>query len=186
MARGKKAAISLSMEFLVVIILSLVLLGMGVTLLYQFVGGAEKLKGELDQRTEEELRRLLIDEGRRVALPLHETELYGGENHVFGIGILNVEAGNSEFYLTIEDEVKFTNTEEAIQDLSRERDLPGWLLYTRDKLVIEQGEHRIEPIMVLVPKDATPGTYIFSAAIKKESISGEKYGNTQKFLVVVK
>ncbi|MBI2112052.1 hypothetical protein HYT52_00760, partial [Candidatus Woesearchaeota archaeon] len=86
--KHKQGAISLSMNLLVILIISLVILGMGVTLLYKMVGTALVEKEKLDARTQQELLRLLVDEGKKVALPLHIADLYGNEKHVFGIGIL--------------------------------------------------------------------------------------------------
>ena len=97
----KKGDISLSMNFLVIIIISFVLLGMGITLLYNLLGKANSEKAQLDARTEQEISRLLIDEGKTVALPLNTIDLYPGESHVFGLGILNIDTGNDQYKVEI-------------------------------------------------------------------------------------
>ncbi|MBI2666062.1 hypothetical protein HYX13_00460, partial [Candidatus Woesearchaeota archaeon] len=174
----KKGAINLSVEFLVVIILSIVLLGMGVFFLYSLLGQAEELKEDLDQRTEDELQRLLIDQGKRVALPLHTADVLAGERHVFGIGILNVDVAepNNDFTLSIE---KVTGFDPAKNPLSAAENALTWLLYQKDPLTIELQEHRTEPILVAVPKDAAKGTYIFEVVVKKSDSVRSQYGNTQ-------
>ena len=85
----KKGALGLSVETLVIIIISLVILSAGITLIYQFISGAEDIKAQLDQKTQEELDRLLVTQGKKVALPMHVATIRRGESHVFGIGILN-------------------------------------------------------------------------------------------------
>ena len=64
----KKGAIELSMSTLVIVIISMVVLGLGVKLLYSFVSGTEQIKGQLDEQTQTELQRLLVDQGKQVAL----------------------------------------------------------------------------------------------------------------------
>ena len=171
------------MEFLVVIIISIVLLGMGVYFLYTLLGQAEDIKEDLDQRTEDELQRLLVDQGKRVALPLHTADVLAGERHVFGIGILNADVPepNHEFTISIE---KVTAFDVAKNQLPNAQNALTWLLYQKEPLLIELQEHRTEPILVVVPKDAVKGTYIFDAEVKKGD--GAQYGSIQKFIVVVK
>src|SRR3989338_1661935 len=84
-----KGAIELSVNTLVVVIISLVILAGGITLLYKFIAGAEEIKADLDARTTEELERLLVQQGKKVALPLHVADVERGKTHVFGLGILN-------------------------------------------------------------------------------------------------
>lgn len=187
---SKKAAINLSVEFLVVIVISLVILGMGVTLLYKFLGGAEDIKAELDKKTEDELRRLLIDEGKKVALPLHLAELSPGERHIFGLGILNVENEEKSFFMRVEG-VKAADQENHPFVLEL-REVETWLLYSQLAINLKKGENHFEPLMVEVPKkDVKKGTYIFDLVVRKDDlnpITGVRvqYGNTQKFIVVVK
>lgn len=187
---SKKAAINLSVEFLVVIVISLVILGMGVTLLYKFLGGAEDVKRDLDRKTEDELRRLLIDEGKRVALPLHLAELSPGERHIFGIGILNVENDEKFFFMRVEG-VKAADQENHLFSPAVElREVETWLLYSRSAINLKKGENHFEPLMVEVPKkDVKKGTYIFDLVVRRDDPDprvGVQYGNTQKFIVVVK
>src|SRR3989344_8163548 len=97
-----KGAIELSMNMLVMIIISIVILTGGMVLLYKFIGGAEDIKSQLDTRTDSELERLLVDQGKQVALPLHTATVTRGESHVFGIGILNIGSVGNEFLLRVE------------------------------------------------------------------------------------
>ncbi len=182
---SRRAAINLSMEFLVVIVISLVVLGMGVTLLYKFLGGAEDVKRDLDKRTEDELRRLLTDEGKPVALPLHLAELSPGEKHIFGLGILNVENEEKAFYLSIEKVKVADEQNNPLPSITFDQ-VRSWLLYTRSPLVLKKGEKHFEPIMVQVPKDAVKGTYLFDVVVRKDAPDGEQYWHTKKFIVVVK
>ncbi len=176
----KKATIGLSVETLVVVIISLVVLAGGVTLLYKFIGGAEDTKALLDEKTNAELERLLVDEGKEVALPKNVATVERGKTHVFGIGILNVGTENS-FKIEVEpstavdkSENEFEPGEEVIQ----------WLKYDPEPIKLEEGEHDKILIHVTVPKDALVGQYIFN--VKVLDSEPKQYGNTQKFTVNVK
>ena len=175
---NRKGAIELATSTIVTIIISLVILAFGIVFLYNLVYGAESIKSDLDERTNEELEHLLTDQGKQVALPFQTANIYPGENHVFGIGILNTK---EEADFTIGVECKIYVNEEGAGGATDKCN--GWYLYNTETFSLEQGEHRKEGIMVNVPNDAPKGEYIFNVNI----ISGENaYGNPQKFYVNVK
>lgn len=191
----KRGALSLSVNLLVVIILSLVILSSGISLLYKFIEGAKELKVTLDAQTEAELKGWLLEEGKQVALGRHTVELYGGESYVFGLGILNIEkksfgeefrmeAGLAKYVDEKEEEL----TSEEMKEKTKE-----WLLYNPGPHIIKENEPRAEPILVEVPKDAKKGMYIFKVAVwcGGEECFDEKgepkpYDNVKNFSVVVK
>lgn len=183
----KKGAIDLSMNVLVTIIISLVILGSGITLLYNFIGGAEELKAELDQRTAQELERLLVDQGERVALPLHAATVLRGENHVFGIGILNIKDGVTDFQIMVDLSDAFDKQNELI--VTSTIDLNQWIFYDESIFSLDANEHQKEAILVTVPKDAVPGKYVFVATVVNPPCAVVdadcRYGNPQTFFVTV-
>ncbi|MBT3813815.1 hypothetical protein HOE37_04955 [Candidatus Woesearchaeota archaeon] len=176
---NKKAAIGLSINTLVVVIISLVVLAGGITLLYKFIGGAEEIKGELDAKTKTELERLLVDQGKPVALPLHVAYVNRGEQHVFGIGILNIGGVGDKFNIEVGLSKVLDETESQVSVSGTDT----WLLFNTKSIKILEGEHVSESILVNVPKTAPNGQYIFSVKIFSDS---KQYGNTQKFYVNVK
>jgi len=183
----KRGAIGLSINVLVVVIISLVILGFGIYLLYQFIGGAEDIKQNLDQRTKLELERLLVNLGEGVALPLHQATVSRGETHVFGIGVLNIGGVGDKFHLEITPPEKYVDEQGEIQNVNQvaNQDLMTWLLYNDvEDMLIKEGEHQTGSILVIVPDDAPTGEYIFTARILDEG--GNRYGNPQKFIVVVR
>ena len=180
----KKGAISLPINFMVILILSLVILGLGVKLMYSFIDKSEQLKTQLDQKTEMELQRLLSAKGKLVAIALSTAEVERGQDHPFGVGILNVDGSRSkEFKLWIElskaispsDEVMTVDGSAVIRD---------WLLYDPGMVHIEENEQVNRAIMVSVPKSASLGTYIFN--VKVFDVANVQYGTTQKINVIVK
>ena len=175
---NKKASISLSINALVIIMLSIAMLSGGVALMYQFIGGAEDIKSLMDKKTELELERLLINEGQMVALPLHTKIVSRGENHVFGIGILNIGDEN-DFIL----QVKLNKAIDEYNKLLTGTNAESWLFYNDDKIPLKKNEHYKAAIMVNIPKENAPkGKYFFNARVIK---GGTQYGNTQSFTVTV-
>lgn len=182
---NKKASIELSMNTLVIVIISLVILGSGVALLYKFIGSATDTKNLLDERTNTELEHLLVDQGKQVALPLHVATLSGGESHVFGVGILNSDATKFGTEFTIHIELnKFVdkNNEDKTTDLKDTA--ASWLLYTPDTLNLKENENTKESILVDIPADAPKGQYIYDVTIKSKE--NKPYGTKQKMIVNVK
>ena len=177
---NKKAAVELSINVLVVIIISLVILAGGITLLYKFIGGAEEQQQVLDQRTKQELERLLVDRGKKVALAFNMATLTRGESHLFGLGLLNV-GEQADFNLVVElsQALDETGTEMAVEEDLVDR----WMLYDTDSLTLESNQQVQELISVGVPKDALNGQYLFNVRVLS---NGQQYGNTQKLYVTVK
>ena len=179
----KRAALGLPMDVLVVIILSLVILMGGIALLYKFISGADQIKTDLDQRTEQELLHLLVQEGQQVALPFNHAIIPRGKTHVFGIGILNVDNEAQEFEITVQ---LAKVTDEANEDFTSSVDkaeVLKWLLYEKDRFSLPENDHREEVILVNVPSSAITGTYVFHARIKEPN--GQQYGILQQFSVSV-
>ncbi len=181
---NKKASIELSMNTLVIIIISLVILGSGIALLYQFIGSATDTKNKLDERTNTELEHLLVDQGKQVALPLHVATIQAGDSHLFGIGILNSDKKfGTEFTITI-DLNKFVNKNNEDKTTEVKETALTWLLYTPDPLHLEENENTKESILVDIPANAPKGQYIYDVIIKTDQ--KKQYGTKQKMIVNVK
>lgn len=179
----KRAALDLPINTLVVIIISLVILMGGIALLYKFILGSERIKEELDQRTEQELLRLLVQEGQQVALPFNHAIVPRGEIHLFGIGILNVRNEEQDFEIVIRlAKVLDEANQEITIDIDK-TEVQDWLLYEQDRFSLPENGHREEVILVKVPQTAVKGTYVFHTRIKQSN--GQYYGILQQFTVAV-
>lgn len=175
----------MSVETLVVIIISLVVLAGGMTLLYKFIGGAEDTKALLDQKTDDELERLLADQGKQVALPRNIATIERGNSHVFGIGILNVDSAGTGDSFTIDVNPNQAVDESGnIMDINSDEIKSNWLLWNNGAIPIAEGDHSKESILVKISDEALKGEYIFDVLVY--DAQGEQYGNKQKIVVKVK
>src|SRR3989338_1747735 len=172
-----RGSIELSMNVFVIILISLVILAGGITLLYKFLGGAEDIKAQLDEKTNEELERLLVDQGKQVALPLHTATIFRGESHVFGIGILNIGSVGNEFLLRVELSKVVDEQEQDITPTLNKAEVESWLLYNTEPIILEENGHEKEVILVKVAPDTPKGQYIFNAYVFLSDGSSQ-YGNT--------
>jgi|SRR3989338_5868985 len=163
----KRGAVELGINTLVVIIISIVILGGGITLLYKFIGGAEDIKRQLDARTEDEITRLLVDQGKQIALPRHIAEIPRGEAHTFGLGILNIYKDANQFTIkvTLDKALNEQGQDLALTARAQHQISESWLLYNQEPINIAEGEHRSEGIFVEVPQEAAKGTYIFNVQV---------------------
>ncbi len=190
MLKSRKGAISLAMSTIVMIIISLVILASGIILLNSWLSGAEEIKAQLDSRTQGELERLLIDQGKKIALPLHTATVQGGDGHVFGLGVLNIddEAYGEKFQTDITLSKVLDGQDEDITLSVDELEVLSWVLYESTIFLIEENQHYSLPILVDTPASAKKGTYIFNVKVTFiENLAGEtgQYDNTKKFYVTV-
>jgi hypothetical protein len=177
----KKGAIGLSINMIVMVLISLAILSAGVVLLNKFVSGAEDIKDQLDKRTEERLNDIVVSQGKRVALPFYTSNVKRGGEHVFGIGILNTGDVGNEFTLSVESIKLISPTGEDLTSVAG--DFSNWARYDQDVLIIDEGKHLKKSILVKVPKGAVSGTYAFTARIILAN--RQQYGNRQDFFVIV-
>lgn len=168
---NKQAAIELSMNFLVVIIISLVILAGGISLLYKFIASGEDTIIGIDDQTRMQIEQLL-DDGSVVAMPYAAKTLKRGEDFVFGLGVLNIKDTPDDAKLTFAVEV----TEPGDSPLS--------LLFDSAPFGLEKNQKHTQGILISVPPTAPSGTYIFDV---KVSIKGEDdpYGRVKKITVTV-
>ena len=179
--RNKKGALELSVNMLVTVIISLVVLAGGITLLYKLLGGAGEIQSTLDKQTQEELERLLVDQGRQVVLPYHSATIERGKNHVFGLGILNI--GERKEFQVVVSLVKVVDKDNQDITATIERAaVDNRPLYDHNPKAIVESQHDTWQILIAVPNDALSGQYIFDV----RAMTGEQqYGNAQKIIVQV-
>ncbi len=185
-----KGAVELSMNMLVVIILSLVIVGGGVTLLYKFVGSATDIESDLDAQTQEEIERILINEGRQTAMPIQTKIIGAGDSTILGIGIRNTNSETSSFTITIEFDRMINTAGEMYQTTEELEEIfninPGeWLLYNTDPFDLETGAYSKEGISINIAKNAPKGEYVYKAKVIMSGTPPLQYGRTQPFTIQV-
>jgi hypothetical protein len=182
----KRAAIGLSINMIVMIIISIVILASGIVLLRSFVTGADNLKDQLDQRTQDRLSELLTDQGKTIAFPFYTKNIRRGDSHVYGIGISNIQNVPVTFMLVI-DTIKFIDSSGQELDSNSVLDFSKWARWDREPFTIREGDIVKKTILVEIPKNANPGTYVFRARVNYLDQDGDNqpYGTKQDFFAIV-
>jgi len=175
---NSKKALQLSINSLVVIIISLVILSAGIVLLRNFFAGTAEIKAKLDSQTESKIAGLLA-EGEPVAVPVNRKTIQAGEHSTFGLGILNIIQDTPQSGFNVD--VVFTNAYDRTNTIITAIDGQEWLLYDEEGFTMQSNEQKIIPILIRVSKDAVPGSYIFTVTVTAD---GNEYGKHKIYVEV--
>ncbi len=177
----KKKGMELSINFIVVLIISIVVFGFGIKILSGIFGSATNM-GVL---TQEEINRHLIefmcDSSERICVAPTTVEVRPHGSGYFTIGILNTYDDETTFYIGVEQ-----STNDEIPTIYEKY----WLL-GEDSVKINPNEQKKVGLGVLVPGGTDKGTYVLNVYIcSDESVSckedsTKRYGTTQKLYVKV-
>jgi len=181
--KNKKAAIGLSMNFIVVIIIAVVIFGVGIAIVTQYVDFAEEEQKLITEQQQQQIENLL-KQGRKVIIPSNTQTIPRGEAHVFGLGILNMNPAYSEFIIEIGCSKSMTKA--GVQDPQCPGLKPEAFLFNTDKIKIDNNQDHTESIFVKVPKQGvTNEQYIFNVNVSAYDSTSTKiqYGNTQKIII---
>jgi len=154
-----KKGFELSISVIVTIIIAIVLLGLGVLLLNKFIGGAQEIKTELDEETDQQLS-LLLEAGEKAAIPFNSFDLRRGDSVVVGFGILNIEETQS-FNFEVDESSAYDAENNALPFNADE-----WVRFDKSSVEIKSRETFKTAILLTVPDNATSGTYIFNVEVK--------------------
>ena len=173
-----KKAIELSVNFFVVIILSIVMMSMGIMLIRNFFESAEEIKAEIDENTKAGIASLL-SQGKMVAVFPAHGKIYGGQHGIVGLGILNV-GNQADFTVSVEFNNAYNVTKGEIPE-----NPPGvydnWLFFDSGPYELIANEKVNVPIRIDILEGAESGTYIFNINVTKQ---GETYGGSIKKIFI--
>ena len=156
-----KKALELSINFIVIVIISLVIFGMGIGIANKFLGQAEVIKQDLDQQTENQINAML-DSGDRLAIPIDNKIIEKGKSDVFGLGILNILGQTRTFTVTISSSLYVSPTKQTENPPT----IPLEFIEVRSK-ELKNNEHDVMPLVVRAPRNARPGTYVLNVHVSQ-------------------
>ncbi len=159
----KKAAIELSVNFLVIIILAIVIVGFSFFIFFTVFMEAQDLSDLTQEQMNERIEELQCD--GTVCMSSTYRKMNRGDFHLFGIKILNT-GEDAEFKVIVNATDKLT------------------LNYVPKEYEVSIEQNKAEPVAIgiKVQKDQTSGIYIFNIHVEKGGIS---YGNTQQIRIEV-
>ncbi len=184
MKRINKKGMELSINFIVILILSIVVFGFGIKIL----SGIFRNATEMGSMTQEEINRhltdIMCDSSERICVAPTRIELRPYGSGYFTIGILNTYDYETTFYIGVKQ-----STNDEIPTINGDY----WIL-GEDFVKINPNEQKKLGLGVLVPGGTKKGTYVLNVYVckgdslsscDKDSPPDVRYGTTQKLYIVV-
>ena len=191
----KKAALELSVNFLVILIISVVVLGFGIYLMQQIFAGANETVLTWNDRMKAEIESAL-DDGSLVAVSFDTKDVHNGELATFGVGLLNInDPATSTFTMTVSFKEAY-RTGQTNPFCARTGTPPcsGPNLWLKSSQVIpiptgltlqytlKKYERKDDILIGVEPVNAEKGRYLYELSVTS---SGSPYGNKEVLIVNV-
>lgn len=178
----KKASIQISVNFLVVMIISLIIMGLGVTLLRNMMTQGGQNIADVDQQLEERIESLLGEDGKSVSVPIVQRSVKRGDAVAFGVGVMNIDgdSNGNDFSINVSLDEAY-ETDGAVININNCGDLtcPKYNP-TLNEQKIENNEKATFPVPIMVPENTESGQYIFDLKVCKDVSSSVDCGDKDK------
>lgn len=196
---NKSGAVELSVNMIVITVLSLIVLGIGFYLVTSLFSTATEYKGTLDEQTEQNILTALKKPGELISLPITQYSIERGETDVIGVGLLNnIDTTLSQtFYISVtctealaEDETELCNANGGSPcNTEATGYCTTWPTLGDEQRTINNRDAKVVSIFFAVPDDAPSGTFGYNLKICTGKTCGSsgstQYGPTKKFYVTV-
>jgi len=194
-----KAAVELSINFMVMFILAIIMFSIGVVIVREIFTEADDAKKRLTEQQKEQLRQIMFQGKEQVKLDYTKKELRPNEYEVFGIAIRNDLSSATNFFIDADCDTViliggFQECDDGgalgLPECGAEYD--QWLTidddHTGGPYNISSNDIYVQDIFVFVPKDADKGTYVYNVKVCKNAIcdNTNQYSVTKQLNVVVK
>ena len=173
-----KKAIELSLNFIIIIILSIIIFGFGIRFISKLSTQAVELQEITTSELDERIGNLVCEGSDRVCVGIDRKTIRRTKFDVFGIKIINIlEGQNFDIIISRPSPSGYTKSKQPI-------DADGLIWNPKARSVlIDKNEEKILGIGIQVPANAVSGTYIFDVRI--QTADGKPYSSTQKLYVDV-
>ncbi len=189
---NKKAAVQLSVNFIVLTVLALITLGIGFYIVTEIFTTAEKYKATLDEQTQEQIRTTL-EKGEIVSLPITAYTIRRGETEIIPFGVRNNLGEADYFYMSVtcteaidsqENELCAVNEGKLCTDICND-----WIVLDTEKETLENRESLAVGLFVRIPDDAPSGIFGYSIKVCTGNVCDKsdstQYGTTKKMYITV-
>lgn len=171
-----KKAIELSLNFIVILIISIVIFGFGIIFIQRLSSQATELQDITTAELDERIGNLVCEGSDRVCVGIDRKTIKRTKFDIFGLKIINIlDSQNFDIIVSRPTPSGYTKTKQEIPS-----DGLIWNPKSRS-ILIGKNEERVLGIGVMVPANAVPGTYIFD--VKIQTADGKPYSVVQKLYV---
>ena len=172
-----KKGIQLSVNFLVVIILGLVILGLGTSLFYKLISTSKDIVLDVDKQTEERLERMM-QTGGLVVISDVTKNIKAGEFADFYLGITNEHSILEEFNIIVTESDPDPPLLGELVNIHG-----GQIVFLDQPYEVEVNDNVIIPIRIVTQKKTPKGTFIFLIEVEDGTLA--LYGSKQQIIVNV-
>jgi len=174
-----KKAFELSINFIVILIISIVIFGFGIKFISNLMKGVDDLSKLTESDFNANMERMLCDSSEKTCVGISRKEIRVNKVKFFTFGVLNINEQTTDFYIDVEqadpyddhpDEIKYRLTNELTLDPNKQ-----------DNVVIA----------VQVPRGTDKGTYVLNVYVCSdeqsscEEDSNNRYSKTKKLYITV-
>lgn len=161
----KKKGIELSINLLVILIISIVLFGFGMIFVKKIFNLTTEKHDEITEITKNQIESML-DSGEKIAMPETTLKLRKGDSGVFGIGVLNTDTDPNPIYKNFYIKIAPGNAYKADGTQTSNSITPNDIVIRKgNPYVIEVNKKEVYSVIVKVPTGATPGTHILNVYV---------------------
>lgn len=178
----KKKGFTLSITFLVTLIITMTIFSMGIYMIKEFFSATQDIEAQITADIQKEVERRLMESGDRVAIPLNKATIDQGKAKAFGLGILNTLGETSNFYVKMEmaDPGHYTLDGDIVEGSFADSDYinNNWIFSEMGDYRLENNAQKVIPITVSVDKrmsqdtKTTQGTtFVFNVCVATSPIN---------------
>ena len=169
-----KKGFELSLNFVIMTILSIVMLVLSLTIARSMFSKASEMKQQIDEKTQAQIESYLSS-GQRVAIPINKADIASTKQKTFGLGIINTLDGTKDFKILISNNLAI-NGVTSLEFLPESRDI-----------TLEVNKKFTQMITVRVPPATPSKTYVVDVEVtyKKDATTWEQYADKQKIYITV-
>ncbi|MDD5086614.1 MAG: hypothetical protein PHV16_02585 [Candidatus Nanoarchaeia archaeon] len=186
MIKSRKG-IELSINFIVILILSIVIFGFGIVFLRNMMIEVDKIRDITEEDFNHHIENILCDSSEMLCIGTNKKEIRRNKVGFFTLGIRNTYTENKNFYIGLE--------QDKSEDEFPKTDLE-FMISNDGNVNLNANEHKQIGIAIGVPGGAEKGTYVINVFVcrdvsycdiddYKDPDQNIKYGKIKKIYVVV-
>lgn len=162
----------LSMTVIVLLIISVIIFILAIGMITNWFGKAEKLKGELDRQTEEQILSALRQGNNLVAIPISIKAAKRGDGVNFGAGVKNI-GPNRQFSMSLGFSGAYSPEGREYNNVDKVYVEENWLGAFKDVPPFELSRNQVKPVPIVIMAAnevaqgiTTPkGDYVFNVCV---------------------
>jgi hypothetical protein len=177
-------ALTLSINFIAILIISLAVFALGIYTVRYFIGTAEQVSEEISLSAERQINELLASTNEKVVLPVFRRELKSGQSYTFVLGIKNYLEQPADFTV----EIGFSGaTTGAEQEYIPSTDISKWYFEQLGPFRLADSEKKIVALPFRAINAQKGVTYVFDVKVACNLNTGlcNPYGYNQRIYLEI-